>query len=250
MKMTVLEMVQNILSAMESDEVNSIADTVESLQVAEVVRETYFDMIAGLNIPSNKSILQLQSVSDTAKPTYLVLPDSVRDIDWFKYDYQTDSTTTYTEVRYLTPNEFLQAVTSRQGQGSTEEIEDYSGIRFSVFNDRNPVYWTSFDNNYVVCDAYNSAQDTTLQQSKTLCFGQKIPTFTLSDSFVPELDADQFPRFLSEAKAVCFINFKGVANNKEEQRSRRGLVRTQGNLWRLNQRKPYDKQWIAGRGRS
>jgi hypothetical protein len=37
-KMTLLEMTQNILSAMNSDEVNSITDTVESLQVAEEIQ--------------------------------------------------------------------------------------------------------------------------------------------------------------------------------------------------------------------
>jgi len=36
-KKTVLDMVQDILSDMESDEVNSISDTTEALQVAQII---------------------------------------------------------------------------------------------------------------------------------------------------------------------------------------------------------------------
>ena len=40
-KMTVLEMVQDILNDMDSDEVNSINDTIEAQQVANTVRTVY-----------------------------------------------------------------------------------------------------------------------------------------------------------------------------------------------------------------
>ncbi len=50
--------------------------------------------------------------------------------------------------------------------------------------------------------------DTTLQTSKTLCYGQIIPTFTLEDSFIPDLDDTQFPLLLNEAKAIAFVELK------------------------------------------
>ena len=45
MKFTLLEMVQEILSDMDSDEVDSIEDTVEAEQVATIVRSTYLAMM-------------------------------------------------------------------------------------------------------------------------------------------------------------------------------------------------------------
>jgi hypothetical protein len=39
-KMTLLEIVQDILSDMDSDEVNSINDSVESLQLAQMIKST------------------------------------------------------------------------------------------------------------------------------------------------------------------------------------------------------------------
>jgi len=40
-KMTVLEIVQDILNDIDGDEVNSIDDTLESEQVAQIVKSTY-----------------------------------------------------------------------------------------------------------------------------------------------------------------------------------------------------------------
>ena len=39
-------MVQDVMSSMDSDEVNSITDTTESLQVARIVRACYFDVVS------------------------------------------------------------------------------------------------------------------------------------------------------------------------------------------------------------
>ena len=44
--MTLLEMVQSLLSSLEGDNVNSISDTQEALQVAQVVKDTYFSLIS------------------------------------------------------------------------------------------------------------------------------------------------------------------------------------------------------------
>ena len=49
MKYTLLEIVQEILSDMDSDEVNSIDDTVESQQVASIVRSAYMAIMSNRN---------------------------------------------------------------------------------------------------------------------------------------------------------------------------------------------------------
>ena len=45
-KKTLLEITQSVLSSMNSDNVNSISDIEESLQVAEKAREVYEDLMA------------------------------------------------------------------------------------------------------------------------------------------------------------------------------------------------------------
>ena len=50
-KMTLLEMTQDILSDMDSDEVNSIATTSESLQIAQIIKTAYYNIIDGRDFP-------------------------------------------------------------------------------------------------------------------------------------------------------------------------------------------------------
>ena len=58
MKYTLLEMTQDILSNMSSDEVNSISDTTESLQVATIIKQKYFDLISRVNRPEHDQLIQ------------------------------------------------------------------------------------------------------------------------------------------------------------------------------------------------
>ena len=53
MKYTLLEMTQDILSNMSSDEVNSISDTPESLQVATIIKQKYYDIVSRGDLPEH-----------------------------------------------------------------------------------------------------------------------------------------------------------------------------------------------------
>lgn len=251
--MTLLEMVQNIASAIDSDDVNSISDTVEAYQIALVVQESYDELLAALKIPSKKSLILLTALNDTNKPNYLQIPETVKDIDWFKYDYrQNDLVGDYQVVSYLDPETFVEHTRNNASAANLPPyttITDFSGAQLSVLTQQNPTYWTTFDNSYIVTDSYNSTLENTLQQSKSLCWGQNSLTFSLVDTYVPDLDDDLFPVLLAEAKSTCFFNIKQSASPKEEQRAHRQLIRIQGDLWRGNQRKPYDRCPNYGRVR-
>ena len=124
---------------------------------------------------------------------------------------------------------------------------DFSA-NYYIFTGSDPTFWTTFDNKTIIFNGYDSATDSTLQQSKTLCWGQLDPVFPLSDdAFAPHLSGDEYPGLLAEAKSYCFINFKQVSNSKEEQKSRRQRVRQQNDQWRGDQRRPYNKTPNYGR---
>lgn len=233
---TLLEMTQNILSAMDSDEVNSIGDTVESLQVAEVIRETYDDITVGIDIPGRAGLIKLDASTDTAYPTHMTLPANVERLEWVRYNNE--------EVEYLAPNVFIDLVIKRE---SSDSVDTVDGLY--IYNDRDPKYYTSFDDETLVFDAYDSTAGSTLLQSNTLCWGQRSLEFRLEDDFIPALPVEMFPRLLSEAKAVCFINFKQVANSKEEQRARRQKVVNMNSRFKAGERKPIDRLPNYGRSR-
>jgi hypothetical protein len=57
MKRTLLEMVQSILSDMDSEDVNSISDTNEAEQIASVIEDTYYNIISARDIPEHQQLL-------------------------------------------------------------------------------------------------------------------------------------------------------------------------------------------------
>ena len=85
MKQNLLQLTQTILSDMSSDEVNSISDTAESLQVANHIRETYFNMLSRYNLPEHDQLFQLDSSQNDDQPVLMFVPEGINRIEWIQY---------------------------------------------------------------------------------------------------------------------------------------------------------------------
>lgn len=85
MKYTLLQMTQDILSSMSSDEINSISDTPEALQVATIIKQKYFDIINRLDLPTNQQLMQLLPSNNSLAPVIMYVPNGVSEIKWLKY---------------------------------------------------------------------------------------------------------------------------------------------------------------------
>lgn len=234
-KMTLLEMTQDILSDMDSDEVNSINDSVESLQVAQIIKTTYFNIVNGRDYPHFNELFQLDSASDT-RPTHMKIPDTIENVLWIKYNIKKTlaAKNEYREIKYLTPEDFVNHVDVRNSTDSKITVVDsFQGIKLNIYNDRAPEYYTSFDEEYVVFDNYIQTTDTHLQKSKSQAFGKRAVTFTLSDNFTADFPVQMFSYFLAEAKSAAFITLKQMANAKAEQTSVSHKRRMSQDAWKL-----------------
>lgn len=329
-------MTQSILSAMDSDEVNSINDTVEASQVAECIRTTYNSMVSRFNLPANNQLIQLTASGSSAQPVLMTMPDGVQRLDWLKYfdtnpldgvgiqggqfgayrhdlnldiNSSTWATTSsssnsiqlgtavftvassvlptfvnqgvmaasganfmigtvvsyigttltitvtssvgagtytswvltsdngasappgYLDVWPLAPFEFLSMVNNFNPTDPTvgsfifsvNEFDTGSPASFTFYyrNDRQPTYYTVLSNQYIIFDSYDQTQDTTLQSAKTLSSAWIQPSFQKVDSFIPNLDEQQFPLLLQESKALAFAELKQMPHQKAEVEVRR-----------------------------
>ena len=234
-KLTVLDMTQDILSDMDSDNVNSINDTEEAMQVAQILETTYYEILNTREWPHLNGLITLIPSGDNLKPTHMMIPEDVARIEWIKYN-KADADDTYDKydaVTWMEPEEFLEYLNTRKSSDDNIiEVDHTANITFNILNDRAPSYWTSFDDEYVIFDAYDSDVDSTLQASKLQSWGNREPTFSKTDSFIPDLPAKAFPYLLSEAKSVAFNTLKQSANPKEEQRSRRQRIWLARNSWK------------------
>lgn len=236
-KMTLLELVQNILSDLNSDEVTSISDTVEAYQVATVVKSTYFDLLADDKlIPEHFSLGQLTALGSLTLPNYMQLPTTCKTVEWIKYDTHTASDTriNYVNVKYKSPQDFLNMILSNDSTATNiTTINDTSGVKLLIRNDKFPEYYTSFDDDYLVFDSYMYTTETSLTAARSSIWCSYEPTFTLSDSYIPDLDSNLFPLLLAEAKSLCFVNNTQSTNVKVEQIAKRHQNHKQGSRHRI-----------------
>lgn len=227
MKYTLLELTQSILSSMDSDEVTSINDTVESQQVVEVIKTVYDDIISRGDLTTNKTLFNLEASEDPLKPIIMTKPDNIERIEWIKYDTRLvgDTEASWSNLTYLPPVDFVDYMHSGNQSGTDVGTFDYlSGafaMTFTYRNDTAPHYYTSFDDNVIFFDSYDIAIDGQLQATKTLCYGLKVTDFTKSDEFVPNLQPQQFALLLNEAKSLAWVELKQTGHQKAEQSSRR-----------------------------
>lgn len=228
---TLLSIVQEILSVMDSDEVNSILDTIESTQVANVVKEVHDELVVEYDIPREKTLTQLTGLADVGTPTFMNMPASISSIDFIKYDTRSEvaDDPNLELISFLDPSSFLRTVQGRNKSDSNIVTSSIGNVELYLYSDRAPTYWTSFDDNLLVFDAYNSTLEVTMQTSNSVLFGDEDPDLVVLDGTLINLPPKLMPLLLNEAKATSFAYFKDQPNYKVETRARRARNSAQRN---------------------
>jgi len=230
-KTTLLAIVQDILSDADSDDVNSINDTVEADQAARVVRDC-FDQIVDLHdLEHIKTIKQLTATSSTT-PNVLQRPEGFHTVEWVKYDAKTSATDpqNFQMVHYMEPDRFLERVHYRNTDDSTVDAVTLStGLILPIINNRAPEVYTVMDSgsDELVFDSYNSDLETNLQASKSIAYGTQRPTLTLSDTATMVLPRHLETLVKREARALFFDLYKDGTTREIDRTRRRAEVRAQ-----------------------
>lgn len=241
MKYTLLETVQRVLSSIKGEEVNSYSDTAESLAVKDIIKECYYTILSTQDFPELKTLFELNASGDNDKPVLMSLPSDVVGLEWVKYNKIQDGETApvYEYVYYLPLVKFLE-ITDRLSTDDTtvgsftHTTGASDSIEFYYRNDGAPQWYTTIDDNYVIFDSYDSTIDTTLQKTKTKCYGLKNDTWEDSDTFEFALDAQQFTILLKEAKAMAWLELKQTQNVAAETQARKAHIKAEVKKDRVN----------------
>lgn len=246
-RLTLLDITQEVLSKMNHDLVNTIDQTVESRQVSKEARTVYYDLMDRDDWPHLIELRQLQSLSDSTRPNMLKIPDEATRVSSVRYEVTKESDTArqFRDLMYLEPNEFLDLCFMRRSDDSnTQSVKTVKNIELFILNDQAPTYWTTFDDNYIILDSYDSQIETTVQSAKSLAFMKVIPEWQSLDTFVPDMPDQMFSVYLAELTAVASLYWKQGASPKDEQRAARGISRL-----RKDARKTNDQDLKADFGR-
>lgn len=236
-KPNLLEIVQEILSDMTSDVINSIDDTDEAGQVATIVKSTYDAMIANRNWPHTARVVNLVAYTDNLLPTHMSIDEEIKEMISVYYDKRKDGETRIRndEVQWKDPDDFLRYINKRDSDSAdVTTVNDPSGVKLLILTNKAPTYFTSFDDNTLVFDSYDSTVDSTIQASKSTARAYIIPDFEISDTFIPDLPKEAFPALIEEAKSKAQFKLNQVQDIKSEQEAGRQNRWLSRKAWRVN----------------
>ncbi len=236
-RQNLLEIVQEILSDMDSDIVNSIDDTDEAGQVAQIVKSTFEAMISNRNWPHTKRMINLIPSGDSDFPVYMSIDEDIKEMISIFYEKHRDGDTQlrYDEVFWKDPDDFLRFTNSRNSDNSNIlTITDPTGVQLLIQDDKAPSYYTSFDDETLIFDSYDSVVDSTLHASKTQARAYVIPDFELTNTYVPDLPREAFSALIEEAKSKAQFKLRQFSDSKSEQESKRQQTWLSRKAWTVN----------------
>ena len=244
-KPTLLEIVQDILSSTSGEEVNSIFDTVESEQVARVVKDCYEVLITGSDIPEKNGLFELEASTDSGKPTLMSIPSTSQSLDWVKYDCRTseDTESKMEDMKRVDLETFLDRMyslsTAEDNVSSFTTTINNASVEIKYRTDVAPSYYTTYDDTNILFDAIDTDVDGVLQKEKTLCYGKLSGTFTLLDTHVLDLDSNMIVLLKQEAKAQAWSEQKLTDNARAERNSRRLMIKMSRDKFNVNHKQGY-----------
>lgn len=235
MKLTLLEMVQDILSDMDSDQCNSIGDTEESFQVARIIKSSFFDIISRKDWPHLRKTLPLDNSLDADIPNRLKLPEGISKMEFLSYSQKKDGKDRqqFRELEYLYPDEFILRTNSRSVDNDNVIEVVVDDIALFILTDTPPRYYTSFDDSWVITDSYVAALSNTLIGSEAQCIAYMAPEWSTEDNFIPDLPMEAFPLLLAEAKSSSFARIKQQVDQKAEQQATRNNIAMAQRGWAI-----------------
>ena len=252
MNRTLLYTVQRVLEKLDLDVINSINDSQDAILVAREAEDTYYDLINRNEWPERFDLTVVESVGDVTNPTALRLPDNVLNISSVRYDITslTDTDTIYKELIKLDTEDFLDRIYTRNSTDTDIVTASYKGIELYVYNSQAPEYYTTFDNEYLVLDSFDSEVETTVQGAKSVVQASSIPTFQFTDDYIIPLEATTYPLYLSEVTAAASMYLNGTQSPEDERRRNRGISRLRQSAFRTEVESKNNKFGRNGTGRS
>ncbi len=230
MSITVLYTVNKCLSDMNSFQVNSIDGTEESLQVASIVEDKYYAMVNSGSWPAAEAYLQLDTSPELAGPTTLSIPLTVDSVNHLRYRGLS--------LKHVEPEVFLQTALdpSNADNENMTLVQMGSTVQGYVLTNKAPQFFTTFDDELIICDSYDSVAEDKLLAAESLAKVFIRPTFILDDASILAMPQKMEALFLAECRAAAFKKIKQQVSDEDERDRRLQRSRLQNDA-----RKQQDK---------
>lgn len=222
MRLTKLNIVQDILSNLDLDNITTLGETPEADQVDAIVDSTYDEINSEKPWPH---LREFSSLEVTTTSHIMKIPDGIMTVSDVWYNAKS--------VEFIKPKEMFELLAARDTSLSNVDTN-------GAYNDQDPVFWSSYDDTNILFDGY----DGNLVSSLSYIDAYRMPAQMTEDSDYPDLP-ERFHKLLYYgALADSFYTLKGDGTgfNIYRNRFKRGLVQMQRWARRVNRETdPRDK---------
>ena len=195
MKLTLLQIVQDMLTAIDGENVTSVGETEEAGMCVNIANREFENLISKFRWRHTRTFGKLDT---TAFKHEMTIPSTAIALMHDPVFYAGD------RVYWMEPERFLSYTLSRNTADSN--ISEVNHIK--VFTDRNPMYYTSFDDETLVFDAYPNASGLTADDFDVILYNH--PTSRLvADGEYFDLPAQAFSALVERCVAVAIMEIKG-----------------------------------------
>jgi len=223
---TVLEVVNSMLSDMGRDQVNDLGQTPEASRAENIAKDVFYQFISRKLWPNKRELSPLESLSDLSRRTCLRVPNNVSRVEEIKYNVGTLDAPVWRDLEYVEPEVFAE----RMLMNPSDQPDNYvtttvDGVKFNVRKDYGPSCWSSFDDEVIVLDSYDSTKEDTVQGSKTAAWVYTEPQWPLTKNDIIPLPPRYFPTYLALAKATATEKIKKEQSQSDLYWGRAGMAR-------------------------
>ena len=233
MKKDLLSVVQDMLAAIDAENVTDVGETEEADMCVRIANRV-FDQIAVSK--RWKHFKGYNSLETTSNNNEMGLPTGM---------YAMDSKTVYYNdgwVQWMEPDDFLY-MTIRRNTDETN-IEKVNGIK--VYNDRDPIWFTSDDDETIKFDAFNTTANV---KSKSNVLGFTMPTSRVtSNTATFDMPATVYPALVEYCVGRAMLELQQNAEGRGLiTEAKKMLARTSRLARLIDGEGPDRRKWIVPR---
>lgn len=196
MKLTLLELCQDMLSAIDSENVTDVGETDEAAMCVNIANRCYEDMISKQRW---RHLKQFAKLTTTTNKNELVTPSGTLAVDPYNVYYEGQ------RVEYVSPEDFLAGMLTRDSTAT--DVETIDG--FVIYNTRNPVWFTSDDDETLRFDAIpDTINGLDGNSAMALCYVGPTSRLTDSDAYF-DMPSQAFPALDKYCVSMALRELKG-----------------------------------------
>lgn len=243
-KRTILELIQQLGEGIGSDEIDALDETIEASDIMTILKQSYKEVLDRKTWEFMKGhIRQLEASALGAN--VLGIPADVLKVT--KITYRDDPSDKFVDVGYLSAEDFMKIVQARNtANANITAIVNAAGVSINVRTDATPQYWTSFDEETITFDAYDSDVSAGNLYTDSVIISDVMPVTDFTDpAAVLSLPERMETLVFNEALSTCNYRIRQTADPRTDR-----IARRQGISLRRNEVKTNEDIKEATYGRS